>query len=201
MHSAIGRVKMNKVAESDLHPEHIQHECNQFVAFWRAAKRVLLLTPAPDRQAVEWKQRKLKGDKGLRYCSIKPGELERAIAKDIAWLKAHPTRLRPAGQKGEAHMNPKEKEERRAFNEAMRARLKLVAAERNVPDDQMKWIGRLRHDDLVTFVHKHNLSWAWVFCGDLNDRLRMAKRRPSLRVIQGGTPMKRRRRSHRKRNR
>jgi hypothetical protein len=45
-------------------------------------------------------------------------------------------------------MNPKEKEERRAFNEAMRARLKLVAAERNVPDDQMKWLGRLRHDDL-----------------------------------------------------
>jgi hypothetical protein len=82
MHSAIGRVKMNKVAESDLHPEHIQHECNQYVAFWRAARRVLSLTPAPDRQAVEWKQRKLKGDKGLRYCSIKPGELERAIAKD-----------------------------------------------------------------------------------------------------------------------
>ena len=83
-------------------------------------------------------------------------------------------------------MNPKAKEERRAFNEAMRARMKLVAAECNVPDDQMKWIGRLRHDDLVTFVNKHNLSWAWVYCGDLNDRLRMAKRRPQLHVIQGG---------------
>ena len=45
-------------------------------------------------------------------------------------------------------MNEKHKLERRAFNEALRARLKLVAAERNVPDDQMKWLGRLRHDDL-----------------------------------------------------
>jgi hypothetical protein len=41
-------------------------------------------------------------------------------------------------------MDPKHKEERRAFNEALRARLRMVAAARGVPDTKMKWIGRLR---------------------------------------------------------
>jgi hypothetical protein len=96
-------------------------------------------------------------------------------------------------------MNPKRLEERRAFNELLRARLKLVAAERNVPDADMKWLGRLRHHDLVNFVQKHNLCWAWVFCGNdlqgpiygsanlqtqTDGRQRMARWSP--RVIQGG---------------
>jgi hypothetical protein len=38
-------------------------------------------------------------------------------------------------------MNAERKEQRRAFNEALRARLKLVAAERGVSDADMKWIG------------------------------------------------------------
>jgi hypothetical protein len=100
MHSAIGRVKMNKAEESNLHPDHVEREWSQLVDYWRAAKRVLLLTPAPDRDAVQWKQRQLNGDKGLNYCGIKPGELERAIAKDIAWLKAHPTRTKLLPKRG-----------------------------------------------------------------------------------------------------
>jgi hypothetical protein len=63
-------------------------------------------------------------------------------------------------------MSPEKKEERRAFNEALRARLRLVAAARGVPDAEMKWIGRLRHYDLVEFVEKHRLIWAWVLCGE-----------------------------------
>jgi hypothetical protein len=101
MHSAIGRVKSNKVAESDLHPDYIQHEFHQFVDFWRAAKRTLLFTPAPDRQAVEWKQRQLKGDKGLKYCGIEPGQIKRAIDEDIAWLKGHPTRTKLLPKRGQ----------------------------------------------------------------------------------------------------
>jgi hypothetical protein len=81
-------------------------------------------------------------------------------------------------------MNPKALEERRAFNEQLRNRLKLVAAERGVPDADMKWLGRLRHEYLVAFVQTHGLSWDWVLCGDLKGRLRQARR--SLRVIQGG---------------
>ena len=62
-------------------------------------------------------------------------------------------------------MNPERLAQRRAFNEALRARLRMVAAARAVPDAEMKWIGRLRHEDLVEFVQKHRLIWAWVLCG------------------------------------
>jgi hypothetical protein len=99
MHSAISVARMNKVAEADLHPDFLQDEHMQLVDFWRAAKRMLLLTPAPDREAIEWKQRQTK-DKGLRYCCLKPGELERVIAKDVAWLKAHPTRTKLLPKRG-----------------------------------------------------------------------------------------------------
>jgi hypothetical protein len=73
-------------------------------------------------------------------------------------------------------------------NDALRTRLQLVAAERNIPGSDMKWLGRLRHQDLAEFVWKHRLSSDWVLCGDLKGRLRMARA-----II-----MKRRRRSIRK---
>jgi hypothetical protein len=73
-------------------------------------------------------------------------------------------------------MNQKRLEERRAFNDALRARLRLVAAERNIPEGDMKWLGRLRHEDMVEFVQKHRLSWPWVLCGE----------GWSPRVVQGG---------------
>jgi hypothetical protein len=72
-------------------------------------------------------------------------------------------------------MNEQQLEQRRAFKEQLRARLRLVAAENAIPDSEMKWIGRLRHYDLVDFVRKHKLSWDWVLCGDLKGRLRMAR--------------------------
>ena len=79
-------------------------------------------------------------------------------------------------------MNLKQLEERRAFNEALRARMRLIAAQRGVPDDQMKWLGRIRHHDLVKFVRKHELDWNWVLLGVPEK----APQRPALRVIQGG---------------
>ena len=82
-------------------------------------------------------------------------------------------------------MNPQRLEERRAFNEQLRARLRLVAAERGVPDADMKWLGRLRHEDLVKFVRRHSLDWTWVLVGE-TERAPAFIRRPALRVIQGG---------------
>jgi hypothetical protein len=79
-------------------------------------------------------------------------------------------------------VDPKRKEERRAFNEALRARMRLIAAQRGVRDDKMKWLGRIRHEDLVKFVTKHQLDWNWVLLG-VSER---APPRPALRVIQGG---------------
>jgi hypothetical protein len=79
-------------------------------------------------------------------------------------------------------MNEKRKLERRAFNEALRARMRLIAAQRGVPDDQMKWLGRISHPDLLKFVSEHQLDWNWVLLGTPE----RAPRRPALRVIQGG---------------
>jgi hypothetical protein len=79
-------------------------------------------------------------------------------------------------------MDKQRLEERRTFNEALRARMRLIAAQRGVPDDQMKWLSRIRHHDLVKFVTKHQLDWNWVLLG-VPER---APQRPALRVIQGG---------------
>jgi hypothetical protein len=79
-------------------------------------------------------------------------------------------------------MNPDRLRERRTFNEQLRARMREVATWRGVPDDQMKWLGRIRHHDLVKFVRKHQLDWNWVLLGVPEK----APQRPALRIIQGG---------------
>jgi hypothetical protein len=60
--------------------------------------------------------------------------------------------------------------------------MRLIAAQRGVPDDQMKWLGRLRQYDLIKFVRKHQLDWDWVLPGTPEK----APQRPAMRVIQGG---------------
>jgi hypothetical protein len=63
-------------------------------------------------------------------------------------------------------MDKQRLEARRAFNEALRARMRLVSTEHNIPEGDMKWLCRLRHYDLVNFVQKHKLCWTWVLGGD-----------------------------------
>jgi hypothetical protein len=91
MNNAISRVKNNKSAEGDLHPDTGPGEYHQLVDYWRAAKRALILTPAPSQDAVAWKQRQLAND---RYLGLGASEIKRAIDKDITWLKTHPTRTK-----------------------------------------------------------------------------------------------------------
>jgi hypothetical protein len=97
-------------------------------------------------------------------------------------------------------MDKQRLEARRAFNEALRARMRLG----------MKSLGRLRHYDLVNFAQKHKLCWTWVFGGDdlqgqprrvaaLSTSARQRMARWSPRVI--GACLMKRRRSIRKRNR
>jgi hypothetical protein len=72
-------------------------------------------------------------------------------------------------------MNPAQREERRAFNEAMRARIRLIAQERNLPDSEIKWMGRLATRDLVSFMTRHNASADWLLCGDLKGLLKTVR--------------------------
>ena len=64
------------------------------LALWRTALGNQMLTPAPSMQAVEWKRTRLR-TRDLVYCPVKPETMEKAIADDVEWLAAHPTRNVP----------------------------------------------------------------------------------------------------------
>jgi hypothetical protein len=70
-------------------------------------------------------------------------------------------------------------EERRAFREAMRARIRLIAQERKLPSVEIKWIGRLKHYDLMCFAKRHRVNLDWLLCGDLKGLLETVRGCPS----------------------
>jgi hypothetical protein len=77
--------------EGNLHPEHKQADRWALIAKWRAAIVRQLLTPAPTAAEITWKRAAFKaGDH--HYTDVKPGQIERAIADDVEFLKAHPVR-------------------------------------------------------------------------------------------------------------
>jgi hypothetical protein len=52
-----------------------------------------LLTPAPDLRAVTWKRAQLAGRR-FSHLPTRKERVERAIADDVAFLDAHPTRTK-----------------------------------------------------------------------------------------------------------
>jgi hypothetical protein len=55
--------------------------------------QIRLLTPAPDTAAIAWKKAALAAGQ-YRYTDVKTERVERAIADDVAFLDAHPTRTK-----------------------------------------------------------------------------------------------------------
>jgi hypothetical protein len=56
-------------------------------------------------------------------------------------------------------MDPKRKAERAESSRQMRDRIRLVAAERGLPESEIKpVISRLKHYEVVKFVQRHRLS-------------------------------------------
>jgi hypothetical protein len=77
-------------------------------------------------------------------------------------------------------MNPVQREERRAFNKAVRARIRLIATERGLPKDEVKRVlGRLKHYDLMLFMERHWIDADWLICGDLRGYLETVRGCPS----------------------
>jgi hypothetical protein len=72
-------------------------------------------------------------------------------------------------------MNPERLAERRALNEQIRARIRLIANERNLPKSEIQKVLGLRHEPLMSFAKRHALSLDWLFFGDLKGLLRMAR--------------------------
>jgi hypothetical protein len=59
---------------------------------WRKARMVQLLTPAPDAKCLRWKRHVVERMFPFDWVGVNPEQVEKAIADDEAFLKAHPTR-------------------------------------------------------------------------------------------------------------
>jgi hypothetical protein len=92
-HGALETAQRYGIADSASFP--LAENENRFglVDKWREAVAKQLLTPAPDLGAITWKRAKLKS-RDLPYLPIKKERVERAIADDVAFLEAHPTRAK-----------------------------------------------------------------------------------------------------------
>jgi hypothetical protein len=93
MDSAISRVQNFGTPEGDLHPTRNPKDYWTLVEKWRKAWARLMLTPAPDMLSVRWKRAQLKA-RNHKHTDLKTERIEQAIADDVEFLKAHPTRRR-----------------------------------------------------------------------------------------------------------
>lgn len=93
-YSALGTAQKWEIAGSASFSPAKEHLARlELVDKWREAIAKKLLTPAPCIAAVTWKQAQLR-TLGFSYVPVKKEQVERAIADDVAFLAAHPTRAK-----------------------------------------------------------------------------------------------------------
>jgi hypothetical protein len=80
---------------------------------------------------------------------------EQAIADDLAFLAAHPVRQ----SNGEARAR------RREFKDALRRRIRDIAASRDLSDDEIKPALTLKHREIAEFSEKHGVNLEWLLEG------------------------------------
>jgi hypothetical protein len=91
--NALNIAQKRGIADSTSFPSDDETTRFELVETWREAVAKRLLTPAPDLGAVKWKRAKLAGG-NFPYLPVKKERVERAIADDVAFLAAHPTRAK-----------------------------------------------------------------------------------------------------------
>jgi hypothetical protein len=89
------------------------------------------------------------------YTGLKPEHLKLVIANDLAFLAAHPIRH----NKSEAIVR------RREFKEAMRRRIRDVAASRDLSDEEIKSALTLKHQEIARFSEQHGVNIEWLLEG------------------------------------
>lgn len=117
-----------------------------------------------------WKKAELKS-RYFEPLRVEPGKVERTIEADEAFL-AHPVRQTRSAE-AKAHS--------RAFKEAMRQRIREVAALRTVSDDEFRPARRLKHQHIGEFCEAHGGNLGWLLEGEGE----MFKRGPKLAVDHG----------------
>jgi hypothetical protein len=153
--SAVSWAQRMEIPEGHFHPRDTEERDRMsMVQSWRAALVKQLLTPAWDTASVKWKQMALaRGDH--RYTDVKPERIERAIAEDLAFLAAHPVR----------RSNSEAWARQREFKEAMRQRIRDIAASRDLSDEEIKPVLKLKHREIAEFTEKHGVNIEWLLEG------------------------------------
>ena len=91
-YDAVERAKRHGLKEARARVEISEEGRRPILDSYRDALNKQLLTPAPDVASVNWKRRELKS------YGVKTELVEKAIADDIAFLDAHPTRTSRANK-------------------------------------------------------------------------------------------------------
>jgi hypothetical protein len=91
MDTAVSRVQNFGTPECDLHPFRDPKDYWKPVEKYRLAWARLMLTPAPTTREITWKRAQLKAE-NQKYTGLSAERIERAIADDVEFLKAHPVR-------------------------------------------------------------------------------------------------------------
>jgi hypothetical protein len=96
---------------------------------------------------------------------VKPDRIERAITDDVEFLTAHPAR----------RSNSETMARRREFKEAMRQRIRDIAASRDLSDEEIKPVLKLKHHAIACFSEEHGVNLEWL----LEGKGRIFKRGPT----------------------
>ncbi|MCW2219503.1 hypothetical protein M2232_003035 [Bradyrhizobium japonicum] len=96
MHSAIRSAQLAGLPEGDNHQTAENWHWHPIIDSYRKAIAELLLTPASTLLNVAWKQKALAAEEH-KYTDLSSERVEAAIARDLEFLTAHPTRRKPAG--------------------------------------------------------------------------------------------------------
>jgi hypothetical protein len=152
--SELGTAQRYGIADSASFPPADNASRFGLVDKWREAVAKRLLTPAPDLAAITWKRAKLKSS-DFPYLPVKKERVERAIADDLAFLAAHPTR----------RSNSEAMARKREFNDAMRQRIRDIAASRDLSDEEIKPALTLKHQEIARFSQQHGVNIEWLLEG------------------------------------
>jgi hypothetical protein len=144
---AVSWAQRMEIPEGGFHPAVDPDYRRPMVGKYRAALVKQLLTPAWDVASVKWKQMALASGQH-RYADVKSERIERAIADDLAFLAAHP--VRRSNSEAMAH--------RREFGDAVRQRIRDIAASRDLSDEEIRPVLKLKHHEIAEFTEKHGVN-------------------------------------------
>jgi hypothetical protein len=144
------------VSEGDSHPAVDPDSRMPMADRYRKALVEQLLTPAWDIASVTWKRAVLARNDYVIGPYVKAERVEKAVADDLAWLAAHPTR----------RSNSEAMARSRDFKAAMRRRVMEVAISRGLSDEEIKPVLKLKHQEIAKFTEKHGVNLRWLLKGE-----------------------------------